>query len=386
MSIQIPICRVFQFALLVLLFLPSKGQEFQNSKQTSNKIKQLQKSIDQTNLLLSGSKEHKNQILKQLEVLQSQIFYRKELHKSISQEITAIDSQIVFLKKQHIQNSKDLKERQNEYIFLIKKKLLHRITHNPLLSLLNPVEIDTKVKKWYLIDRLEQKSRSSFINLQEIKTTYHTTLKQLESESFSRDSFLHATIQEEKNLTEDLTKMNQLINELSSKESILNKDLIAYKKQKDELKHFIESSIKNLTYSKESIRLIKSRLNLRYPMQNSTIVSRFGNNMDKGNSKLIIRNNGIDLQSVNPFVKVSIPSEVVEIRKMPNQLYLLITRSENLFVVYSNLETVLLKNGEKVDQGINLGKAKKTDDGIYELHFETWIEKNPVDPLVFLKK
>lgn len=63
-------------------------------------------------------------------------------------------------------------------------------------------------------------------------------------------------------------------------------------------------------------------------MEESAIISRFGKNIESGNKNLIIRNNGIDLQSSNPFVTAAMNAEVVQIRKMPNQLYLLITKTK----------------------------------------------------------
>ncbi len=375
---------IISFLTITLIF-HSKSQNFNSGSSKSQTIEQLQKSIDQTNLLLNGSREHKSQILKQLELIQSQITYRKELQQNLLSEIDYIENQIKILNFQHENNIKELQKREKEYILLLKNKLVHRLTYNPILALLNPEDIDKKIKRWYLIDRMENQTKSSYITLQETKKSYKLTRARLESESCSRDSLLKSTVLEEKNLAADIIKSNQIIRDLSSRESELNNELIGYKKKKDELKLFIEASVKNLTAAKESIQNLKSNLILNYPMQNPTIISRFGNNMEKGKSKLIIRNNGVDLQSANPFVKNALSAEVVEIRKMPNQLYLLITRSENLFIVYSNLENVLLKNGERIESGVNLGKAAKTAEGLYELHFETWIEKTPVDPLRFLK-
>ncbi|MBK7360538.1 MAG: peptidoglycan DD-metalloendopeptidase family protein [Saprospiraceae bacterium] len=107
--------------------------------------------------------------------------------------------------------------------------------------------------------------------------------------------------------------------------------------------------------------------------------------MESGNKNLVIRNNGIDLQSQNPFVSAANPAEVVQIRKMPNQLYLLITKSDDNYIVYSNLNSVLLRNGERIESGTNIGQAAKNEQGFYELHFETWEGKTPTNPMKFLK-
>lgn len=368
-----------------LIYQGILGQSKNTNQNEINSVEQIQKSIDQTNLLLTGSKEEKKQLLKRLELLQSQILYRKELQEKFSAELQKTESEIRELNLQNSASLESQKLLEAEYAKLLKNKLIHRLTYNPILSLLHPGDIDKNVKQWYLLERIERERQHTLANLRSAKTNYYQLLNRLTEESFKQDSLLKSVKKEEENLQTDISKSKLLVNDLNSKESGLNAELIAYKKRKDEINKLIESSIKSISKSKSKNIVSKENVNIKYPLNDATIISRFGKNMDAGKSKLLIRNNGIDLQSKDPFVKVSANSEVVEIRKMPNQLYLLITKASNMFVVYSNLENVLLRNGEQVEQGVNLGKAVKNEEGYYELHFETWIEKTPVDPMQFLK-
>jgi septal ring factor EnvC (AmiA/AmiB activator) len=378
-------CFIICSFLFCLLYYGTYGQIKNSNQKESNSVEQIQKSIDQTNLLLSGSKEEKKQLLKRLELLQSQISYRKELQEKLTVELQKTESEIKALKLQNSTSVESQKLLEAEYAKLLKNKLIHRLTYNPILSLLHPGDIDKNVKHWYLLERIERERQNTLANLRSVKTNYYQLLNRLTNESFKQDSLLKTVKKEEENLQNDISKSQLLVKDLNTRETGLNADLIAYKKRKDELNKLIESSIKSISKSKNKTIASNDNLNIKYPLKDATIISRFGKNMEAGKSKLLIRNNGIDLQSKDPFVKISANSEVVEIRKMPNQLYLLITKANNMFVVYSNLENVLLRNGEKVEQGVNLGKAVKNEAGYYELHFETWIEKTPTDPLQFLK-
>ena len=172
---------------------------------------------------------------------------------------------------------------------------------------------------------------------------------------------------------------------MDSKEANLNATLTNYKRKKEALTKWIEASVHELVKTKTSTSKTNQIKRMRYPMQSPTIISRFGKNMESGNKNLVIRNNGIDLQSQNPFVSAANPAEVVQIRKMPNQLYLLITKSDDNYIVYSNLNSVLLRNGERIESGTNIGQAAKNEQGFYELHFETWQGKTPTNPMKFLK-
>jgi septal ring factor EnvC (AmiA/AmiB activator) len=367
-----------------LLSLLVTGQNQSIKPKESSGIEQLQKAIDQTNQLLSGSHQEKEQLLKKLDLLQSQIGYRKELQSKLKSELQQTDSATLKLRYEYEHSADIHKSLLKAYRNSLKNKLIHRLTYNPLLAVLSPENIDGNVKRWYILERKERDQMQTLTNLRLARTTFHQTLGNLESESKKQDSLLRIFKNEEQELTKDIDKSKSLISNLNTRESGLNAELIAYKQRKVELNKLIESRIKNFTEKADSKKL-KSPVKVSLPLKNATIISRFGTNMDDGSSKLLIRNNGIDLQSSNPFVQVSTDAEVVEIRKMPNQKYLLITRANNLFVVYSNLENVLLKNGEQIIKGVNLGKAGRNDDGFYELHFETWMEKKAIDPMQFLK-
>ncbi len=365
--------------------LEMEGQTTNTKRKDFGNIEQIQKSIDQTNQLLNGSKQEKEQLLKRLDLLQSQISYRKELQEKLSNELHQTDAEIQQLKKENSSSIEHVQILQKEYTQLLKNKLIHRLTYNPMLTLLHPGQLDENVKHWYLLERMEKERQQTLNHIHETKLNYNQTLESLTRESFKKDSLLKSVNKESERTLSDIAKSKEMIQDLNSKESGLNAALIAYKKKKDELNRVIEESMKSISKTKEHVKSGELKKDLKYPMNNATIISRFGKNMEGGKSKLLMRNNGIDLQSSDPFVKVSANSEVVEIRKMPNQSYLLITKSGNLFVAYSNLENILLRNGEKVEAGVNLGKASKNSEGYYELHFETWIEKTPMDPLKFLQ-
>jgi murein DD-endopeptidase MepM/ murein hydrolase activator NlpD len=99
----------------------------------------------------------------------------------------------------------------------------------------------------------------------------------------------------------------------------------------------------------------------------------------------LIQNNGIDIQSQNSFVSVVQPAEVIQIRQLPNGSYMVLTRNDNHYFVYSNLDKVLVKQGEWLESGNNLGECKQVANGSHELHFEIWKGKKVLDPAKFIQ-
>jgi len=88
-----------------LIYQGILGQSKNTNQNEINSVEQIQKSIDQTNLLLTGSKEEKKQLLKRLELLQSQILYRKELQEKFTAKLQKTELEIRELK---LKNSEGL--------------------------------------------------------------------------------------------------------------------------------------------------------------------------------------------------------------------------------------------------------------------------------------
>ncbi|MBK9720664.1 MAG: peptidoglycan DD-metalloendopeptidase family protein [Saprospiraceae bacterium] len=381
--------KIFLFYTLNIIILINVQITAQNSiarNQNMNQINEIQKAINQTNDLLNSSKEEKRQLFKKLELLQSQIIYRRELKEKLNSELQVTNNKIKSFQIQNEENSTQLIKLQKEYSLLLKYKLIHRLTYNPLLTMMSPDNLDENVKRWYLIERIENQRIQILSSMKTWKSKYLHSLNNLNLESFKQDSLLKTVKEEEVKIISDLTSAKTLIQGLQTKELSLSAELLSYKKKKEQLSSWIKESIEGLNKKTDRAVLTNTKNIMKFPMEESAIISRFGKNIESGNKNLIIRNNGIDLQSSNPFVTAAMNAEVVQIRKMPNQLYLLITKNKNLYIVYSNLQSVLLRNGEKVETGMNLGKAFKNDQGLFELHFETWNGKNPQNPLLFLAK
>jgi len=355
------------------------------NKSKDSQIKEIQQAIDQTDLLIKQNKSEKNQLLKNLELYRSQISYRTELQTALHAELTATQSQLINLQEQNKTNIIKLQRFKEQYAVLVKNKLIHRMTYNPVLTLLHPEDLDAKVLKWYLLEKLEKQRLQTLDSLRSWNLVYTKNYQILKKELYTQDSLLKHIQVEEQNLKQDVTSSANLIKELEGKEANLNATLTNYKRKKEELNKWIEASVHELVKSKTPSAKVNQLKRMQFPMQSPTIISRFGKNMESGNKNLVIRNNGIDLQSSNPFVSAANPAEVVQIRKMPNQMYLLITKSDDNYIVYSNLSSVLLRNGEYIDRGTNIGKAAKNEQGYYELHFETWQGKVPENPMKFLK-
>ncbi len=360
---------------------PMFGQTTGN--RSAEELKSIQYSIQKTEQLIRSAADKKDAGLKQLELLQSQISYRNELQDALQDEVKKNTKELERLREESLKQWNQIQKQQSDYFILLKQKFIHRKTFNPLLSMIQPTELDSKMRRWYILQHLENKIRFRLEELNKANQKYKEHIQQLNRTASMNDSLIKESKLEQECLVHDKTQIQNLIRELSSQSSGLNTELIEYKKKKEELGKLIAGSIAKIPTTGP----VKSnaKIFLQYPMEYPTILSRFGNNMETGKSKLVIRNNGIDMQSSNPFVTAALDAEIIQIKKMPSQQYLVITKADQLYLVYSNLKNVLMKEGDRIEKGANLGQAIQNENGQFELHFETWEGRKAVNPMQYLR-
>ena len=63
---------------------------------------------------------------------------------------------------------------------------------------------------------------------------------------------------------------------------------------------------------------------------------------------------------------------------------MVMTRHDNLYMVYSNLRQVLVRQGERLQGGNQIGQCRSSEGGQHELHFEVWKGKKPEDPVRYI--
>ncbi len=169
-----------------------------------------------------------------------------------------------------------------------------------------------------------------------------------------------------------------------NKEADLKAELAGFKMKQEKLEAIVLKSISSNSSNEATTSAGSHRYSSewQFPVSGGTIISRFGKTAAAPN--IYTNNNGIDVQTNDPFVSVSNDAEVIQIARLPNDTYMVLTRVGDIYTVYSQLESVLVRQKEWITRGMKIGKARSNDKGAFEMHFEIWKGKTPQNPLNFV--
>ncbi len=125
---------------------------------------------------------------------------------------------------------------------------------------------------------------------------------------------------------------------------------------------------------------------LRWPVSEGAVVARFGNQVHP-TLKTVTQNTGIDIavNSGSPVNAVA-QGEVSTIWWLPGYGNLVILNHYDGYrTVYAHLADINVTEGQKVDEGDQLGTSGETVDGP-RVHFEVWKEREKQNPALWLSQ
>ena len=370
--------KVLTYSILIVFVLLVSLNSFGQSKKLIKVQKELKKA---RNLLASLNKTSEVTYLK-FQVLDKQIKLQKNLLQNIKTEIDSLDKLILTNTKKRNDLEETIKSLKKEYEELIFYAYKTRNARDKTMYILSAKTFNQAYRRFvylqYLTEYLEQ-------------TT--TDLKQ-KSDSLSLlndDLFLQKNekLELKEKQTDELLKLNyskkilnNIIENLSSKKEQLIKEI----RKKQKITVALRKLIKNVSANSSSVKtklsrnFEKNKGRLPYPAK-GIISSSFGKHRHAVLKNVQINNDGIDIATEQgQDAKAVFKGEVVQVLKIPGANKAIIIKHGQYYSVYSNLEEVYVKKGDKVSTGEAVGKPDAR-----MLNFQIWFKNNKLNPQKWLK-
>ena len=393
------------WVLLFLLMLTIAGN-CQSVESLEKKIKSIQKDIKLAEKLLKETSKNKEATINQVSLLQTQINQREALIKTYQSQVNTLNKEIQKNKNGITAAKKDLTLFQQEYANLLVIAYRNKGKTNNLLFIFSSEDFNQAMRRMRYLQELNDLVK---VKIEEIKATQDKINKQLnKNETNKRDieKVLAKEKEERTSLVKDRDKLNKDIASLKKKESQIQKDIKTKENETKKLKKEIEKIIaeeirkakereelakKNNTNSVDynlSNNFAQNKGKLPYPVEQGIITGRYGLTPHPTQPKVTVNNNGVDISTTKGAKARSVfEGEVCFVTSQGNNNAILI-RHGLYFTLYSNLEKVFVKTGDKVATGQEIGRIHtNVSDGKTILHFEIWQEnRTTVNPALWIKK
>lgn len=430
--------------ILVLLLLAlvnpiycqkTKGK---SKKQLQSEITTLQKEISTANQLLKKTKKDKEMTLNEVNLLDKKIKQREQLIKAYNEQIAVLDEEINAGQSNIKTLNADLGKLRKEYAKMLTFANKNRSHYDKLGFVFASQNFNQAFRR---LRYIREFSDARKVKMDQIASTERRISGEVEASQQAREEQA-ALLKDEKEQQEALKKekeeLNSQVAKLKKKEGNLQQDIKNKQQQTQKLQKAIDDIIAEeirkanaeaerkrkeeakkkaaankdkgktatttapatpapskekgmaLTPSEQTLssNFVNNKGKLPWPVERGVVSSSYGKHASVVSSKVTVTNNGIDIATTEGAkARAVFDGEVASVAKLVGSNTVVIIRHGEYFTVYSNLENVTVKRGDKVKTKQNIGTVHTNkNENKTEIHFELLKEQSRQNPANWLSK
>lgn len=395
-----------------------------SKKQLQSEISSLQKEISTANQLLKKTKKDKEMTLNEVSILDKKIKQRESLIKTYNEQIAVLDDEINVGQNNIRSLNSDLDKLQKEYAKMIVFANKNRSHYEKLGFIFASKDFNQAFSR---LRYIQEFSNARKTKMDQIASTERRISGEVEASQKAREEQA-ALLKDEKSQQEALQKekkeLNGQVAKLKKKEGSIQQDIKNKQQQAKKLQKAIDDIIaeeirkanaeaerkrkeeanKNKTSTSTTTKekgmaltpterilssnFVSNKGSLPWPVERGVISSSYGKHTSVVSNKVTVTNNGIDIATTEGAqARAVFDGEVTGVTKLMGSNTVVIIRHGEYFTVYSNLENVTVKRGDKVKTKQNIGTVhtNKTENKT-ELHFELLKEQSRQNPANWLSR
>jgi septal ring factor EnvC (AmiA/AmiB activator) len=330
--------------------------------------------------------------------LNNRISQRNELLATLKKELELLDTKIQVNEQTVSKLSKELVALKKEYAKVIYFAYKNQSDYSKLIYLFSSEDLNQAYQRWRYIEQVSSYLRNEAENIKNTEAVKTAELEELNQQKNEKNLLLDKENLQVSKLEQEKVQKDKLVKNLSGKEKQLQADLKAKEKESRQLQKKIEDIIARETKPKNeasgsgtyemtpaekelSTSFSSNMGKLPWPIEKGMISETFGVHQHPVLKNVKTKNNGIDI-ATSPGTKVRsvFDGVVVSVVPITTTNIAVIIKHGDYFTVYSNLDEVFVKQGEKVKTKEEIGAVHTSLKGITELHFEVWKEKTLQNP------
>lgn len=409
-----------------------------SKKQLQSEITSLQKEISTANQLLKKTKKDKEMTLNEVNLLDKKIKQREQLIKAYNEQIAVLDEEINAGQSNIKTLNSDLSKLRKEYAKMLTFANKNRSHYDKLGFVFASQSFNQAFRR---LRYIREFSDARKVKMDQIASTERRISGEVEASQQAREEQA-ALLKDEKEQQEALKKekeeLNSQVAKLKKKEGNLQQDIKNKQQQTQKLQKAIDDIIAEeirkanaeaerkrleeakkkaaankdkgktatttapatpapskekgmaLTPSEQTLssNFVNNKGKLPWPVERGVVSSSYGKHASVVSSKVTVTNNGIDIATTEGAkARAVFDGEVASVAKLVGSNTVVIIRHGEYFTVYSNLENVTVKRGDKVKTKQNIGTVHTNkNENKTEIHFELLKEQSRQNPANWLSK
>jgi murein hydrolase activator len=393
--------------IIAILFVCIGAAAFaQNSNRDDleKKKKRLLEEIEEAQEQLSKTRATKNLSLNQVYALKNKISARQKLIANYNSQLNNIESSIGNTQKQIKTLDIRLDSLKAEYSRLIVKAYKSHGELDKVLFIFSAYDFNDALLRINYLHQYSDYRKQQATLIKETKVQRIGKLQELHGQKEEKVVMLDNEQKQKQTLEKEKQEKDRVVAELKGKESQLMNEVKEKKKAASKLNKLIEDLIRKeieaarkkaepgtnsshvLALTPEAKALsdnfAANQGKLPWPVERGFIVSHFGVSEHEVLANVKVNNNGVDIKTQRGSTARSVfEGEVKAVFNNPSFHTAVLVNHGEYFTVYSNLESVNVKTGDKIKTKQAIGKVyTNTDEDKTELHLEIWKNTTKLNP------
>lgn len=389
--------RIFACMLFLFVCFSSYGQSINDLRKEKEKTTQ---EIEYINHLLKETDQNAKTSINRLTILEKKMRLQESLISNINYELGYLDSTIARSSKSLDSLNADLELIKSRYAGMIRYARRNQDQNNQLLFLLSADDFNQAIKRFAYLKQYAGYRRTQAAEITALKEKLGELVEDLNRRKSDKEQLLTTKVSQSDKYAKQKADQKEYYAILQKKEKDLRKKLENQQRIAQKLEQEIEKSIaeeaKKIAAKAAKTPGIKASPELKnlsddfstnkgklpWPLQKGLITDHFGEHPDLVLKHVIKRNAGIDITTQSGAkARAVFKGEVSRVMAIGGN-WAVIIRHGSYLTVYSNLATVAVQVGQKVDTRQEIGTVftDKEDDNKTVLKFQLWYENNKLDP------
>ena len=386
--------------LNIILFGLSCSLMAQSKAELEAQRKQAMEEITYVDNMLKTTEKEKRESVQAIRIIGNKVSLRESVIKSMNDEISLLNERIEINKLAMEMMENDLTVLKKDYSNSILNSYKAKKVNPDMVYILSSRDFNQGYKRLKYLQQVTKYRRNESEIIRELKQQIEGTKARLESDLQNISELQQKEVQQKDLLKNEQEKKQKMLRSLGNKEKQLKREL----EDKKRIAKRIDAEISRII-EEERKRALKSSMTpeqkligdgfqenkgrLPWPVDRGIVTAHFGVHQHPVLKYVTEENKGIEITSNGKITARSVfKGEVSAISAISGANITVIIRHGTFLTVYSNLISVKVKKGDKVETKQEVGEvyADPRADNNCILKFMIFEQKNALDPELWISK